>query len=85
LIVGYAGLIITVTGECLMSIQNTLATNDAELHVDINCCIVWRTPPKDTEERMLRGQTNTALAKIAHDLQESVGHTILAVVKIKSE
>lgn len=68
-----------------MSIHQTLETNAAELRVDVNCQIVWRTPPKNTEDRMLRGQMNLALQQIAFDMKESVGHTILNVVKIKGE
>ena len=68
-----------------MAIIQKLRSKDAELVTDVKCKIAWRLPPKSTEEEMYRDQASAALAKIAHDVQEAVGHIILAAVKIKSE
>jgi hypothetical protein len=62
-----------------------LKTINADLVVNIDCKISYRAPPRNTEEQIIREASDRALAKIAHDLQESVGHMVLAVVKIKSE
>ncbi len=68
-----------------MNIENNLKDNDANLVVSLTCHIDWRLPPKDTEEKMYRETCDRALAKIAYELQESVGHTFLAVIRLKKE
>jgi len=61
-----------------------LQTVNADLVVNVSCKISWMAPPRDTEEQAQREATDRALAKIAFDLNEAVGHMVLAVVKIKS-
>ena len=62
-----------------------LKTVNAELVVDIQCKVAWRCPAQTQEEQAQREAADRALALIAHDMNEAVGHMILAVVKIKSE
>ena len=68
-----------------MTVQQSLITKDAEMCVDIKCHISWRLPPKNMEELEYRTNADRVLAKVAMELQESVGHVILSVLKIKSE
>ena len=62
-----------------------LKTVNAELIIDVQCKIAWRCPAQTHEEQAQREATDRALSKIAFDMNEAVGHMVLAVVKIKSE
>ena len=67
-----------------MTVLQSIEGKDAFLDVNLKCEIVWMLPPKDMEEVVFREQADRALAKIAMELQESVGHIILSVLKIKN-